>query len=78
MVFGDSVVLPGAQNGEKCKMTHYYCTRTTLGHLILHPKSIPEFVKWHQNSTPKCEISLVLGEFLQDVGEIHEILGDFW
>ena len=52
--FSDSGVLPGAQNGGKCKMTHYYCTRTTSGHLILHAKSTPELVKWHQKSTQKC------------------------
>ncbi len=60
--FGDFWWFWGASGSPewwKCKMTHYYCAKTTLGHLILPPKSTPELVKWHQKSTQKCQIPLI-------------------
>ena len=77
VICGDSGVLLGARNGEKCKMTHYYCAKTTLGHLIVPPKSTPELVKWHKKSTQKCQIPLILGEIHQNLGGIHRNFGDF-
>ncbi len=71
VIFGDSGVLLGAQNCEKCTMTHHYRAKPTLGHLILPPKSTPELVKWHKKSTQKCQIPLILGEIHQNLGEIH-------
>ena len=37
-------------------MTHYYCTRTTSGHLILHPTGTPGLAKWHQKFYPNVQI----------------------
>ena len=58
VTFGDSGVLWGAPNAGKCKMTHYYWSKTTLGHLFWHPKSTPKELKRHPKSPKTDEISM--------------------
>ena len=59
--FGDSWELWGAPNTGKCKMTHYYWSKTTLGHLFWHPKSTPKELKIHPKSPKNGEISKKIG-----------------
>ncbi len=58
--FGDSRVLWGAPNAGKCKMTHYYWSKTTLGHLFGHPKSTPKELKKHPEPSKIDGISMKL------------------
>ena len=37
-------------NRGKCKKTHYYWSKTTLGHLFWHPKSTSKKVEIHSKS----------------------------
>ena len=58
VIFGDSGVLWEAPNAGKCKMTHYYWSKTTLGHLFWHPKSTSKELKKHPKSPKIDEISM--------------------
>ena len=76
VILGDSGVLWGAPNGGRCKKTHYYWSKTTLGHLFLAPqKHLQIGGKAPEITFKTAKFHHFVGEMHQNFGEIHQTFG---